>query len=362
MRVGVTLEQCWHRVPGGTAVAAVELTRALAERGDVELVGVSAWHRRARAAECAPPISVRALPLPRRALYESWHRLRWPAVQRATGPVDVIHATGVVMPPHTAPIVLTVHDLAYMHDPSHFTRRGLRFFDQALELARRDADLVLCSSDATRRDCITAGLRPERLRVVPLGVHARAATEDDITRVRRHHGLGRYVLWVGTVEPRKNLPTLIDAFRRLNRDEIDLVLVGPRGWNEDIGRHARGLDGRVHVLGFQPATDMGPLYAGADVFCFPSLREGFGLPVLEAMAQGTPVVTSSGTSTEEVAGEAGVLVDPRDPAALSMAIARILDDGDLAAALRTAGRARAAQYTWARTAAGTAAAYAELAP
>src|SRR5262245_16057847 len=110
-RVALTLEQCWHPVPGGTAVAALELTRALAARDDVEVVGVTAWHRAVAPALFRPPVQMRQLALPRLALYESWHYLRRPAVERATGPVDVIHATGWALPPRTAPLVTTIHDL-----------------------------------------------------------------------------------------------------------------------------------------------------------------------------------------------------------------------------------------------------------
>jgi glycosyltransferase involved in cell wall biosynthesis len=361
VRVAFTLEQCWHRVPGGTARAAIELAGALATRGDVELVGVSARHRRPPPSEWAPPIPVKGLPVPPKVLYETWHRARWPAVQRATGPVDLIHATGVAMPPPSAPIVLTVHDLAFLHEPAHFTRHGVAFFRRALELGRRDAAVVLCSSEATRRDCVTAGFAQGVLRVVPLGVDARPAPAADIARVLAAHGLGRYVLWVGTIEPRKNLPGLLDAWRRLGRADVTLVLVGPTGWNEDLARHLAGLEGRVRTLGFQPPAGLAALYAGAAAFCFPSLREGFGLPVVEAMAQGTPVVTSAGTSTEEVVGEAGLTVDPLDPAAIAAALGRVLDDEALAASLAAAGRARAATFTWARTAELTMAAYREVA-
>jgi glycosyltransferase involved in cell wall biosynthesis len=361
VRVAVTLEQCWHRVPGGTATAAIEVVRALQSRHDVELVGVSARHLRLPPDPWRPPIPTRPLPLPRVALYELWHRRRWPPVQRATGPVDVIHATGVALPPRTAPLVVTVHDLAYLHDPSHFTRHGLKFFQRALDLAKRDADIVLCSSTATERDCRAAGFDPARLRVVPLGVRAEPAAPASVTDVLGRLGLKRYVLWVGTIEPRKNLPTLVAAFRRLDRSDVDLVLVGPEGWNEQVGAHTDGIDDRVRVLGFLPPRDLAALYAGAAVFCLPSIREGFGLPVLEAMAQGTPVVTSRGTSTEEVAGTAGIVVDPLDAAAIAAALESVLDDDDLAARLSAAGRARAAEFTWERTAAATAEAYADAA-
>ena len=143
MRVALTLEQCWHRIPGGTAVAGIGMAHGLKERSDVDVVGVAARHPRPPKDGWDPGILVYQLPLPRPALYEAWHRLRRPKVQVATGPLDVIHATSIAMPPRSAPLVLTMHDLAFIHEPSHFTRRGLRFFHRGLELASKEADLEI---------------------------------------------------------------------------------------------------------------------------------------------------------------------------------------------------------------------------
>jgi glycosyltransferase involved in cell wall biosynthesis len=371
VRVAYTLEQCWHRVPGGTARAALEVAAELRSAGcsaagegeGVELLGVSARHRRPAPPEYRPTVPVRALPLPRRALYDAWHHLRWPAVQRATGPVDVIHATGIALPPRSAPLVVTVHDLAFLHEPANFTRRGVRFFRRALALATSQADLVLCSSAATAADCRRAGFAPDRLVVVPLGVRARPALPEEVEAVRHRYGLERpFVLWTGTVEPRKNLPVVVEAFRRLARPDLDLVLVGPAGWGPDLDGLLQPVAQRARVLGFLPRAELEAVYAAARVFCFPSLLEGFGLPVAEAMAQGTPVVTSQGTSTEEVAGGAALVVDPRDPAAVSEALALVLGDPAVAGRLAEAGRARAAELSWANTARLTLEAYRRVAP
>jgi len=230
-------------------------------------------------------------------------------------------------------------------------------FDRSLDVIRRRAALVLCSSQATMADCVAAGLDETRLRHVPLGVDVTPAGPDDVARVRRTYGLpDEHLLFVGTLEPRKNLRRLVDAHRQLP-DAPPLAIVGAAGWGDgdDVGE----LDAsRVRFLGFVPAADLGPLYASASVLCYPSLREGYGLPVLEAMAQGTPVVTSRGTSTEEAAGGAAVLVDPLDTGSIAAGIADALDRAGELAAL---GRARAAASTWAATAAATAAAYREVA-
>ena len=361
LRVAMTLEQFWHRVPGGTAVAAFEMARSVTQHG-IDLVGVAARHKEPFPEQWATPeIRIEQLPLPRVLLYEWWHRLRRPDVQRATGPVDVIHATTMAIPPKSAPLVVTIHDLAWLENPAHVTARGLRFFRRGFELAKRDADLVLCPSLATLNACADVGIDAPRLRHVPLGVTSVKAGEDEVARVRGQYELrGPYLMWTGTIEPRKNLKGLIDAYRLLERD-LDLVLVGPKGWNEDLDRLVGDLKGRVRVLGFVPDGDLRALYAGAEVFCYPSLLEGFGFPVLEAMAQGTPVVTSKGTSTEELAGSAGVLVNARESSDIAAGLTSVLDDQALAAKLVSEGLLRAAEYSWDRTAELLIEAYTEVA-
>jgi len=352
MRVAVTLEQLWHRVPGGTARATLDAVAAVAERGDVEQVGVGARHAHPPPAEWAAPIEVRALPLPRRLLYDAWQRLRAPVVERATGPVDLVHATAHVAPAARAPWVATVHDLHFLHEPGHFTRRGISVFRRFLALTRDEAALVLCPSEATRADCVAAGIDEGRLRVVSWATQRPPVRLEEVERVRRVHGLDRpFVLFSGTVEPRKNLGRLLEAFDRLDPVEADLVLVGPEGWREDLPAT------RARRLGFVSRVELDALYAAATIVCYPSLREGFGLPVLEAMAQGAAVVTSATTATAEVAGGAGVLVDPLDVDDIASALERLLRDPDERARLGLAARERAATFSWARTAAATVGAY-----
>jgi glycosyltransferase involved in cell wall biosynthesis len=280
--------------------------------------------------------------------------------------VDVVHATGIAMPPATRPVVSTVHDLAYLDYPEMFSRAGLRFFRRALELTLSDASLVLCSSLATLARCRDAGFDDARLRHVPLGVRVEPADEEAVWAVRDRYGLaGRYVLWTGTVEPRKNLRGLLRAFAHVE-PAVELALVGPSGWNEDLEGVLASLPGtvrsRIRRLGWVDRAELGALYAGASVFCFPSVLEGFGFPVVEAMAHGTPVVTSTGTSTEElVADGAGLAVTPTDVDAIADAVSQILADGELAARLATAGLERAAEYTWTRTAGLVESAYVDAA-
>lgn len=362
MRVAVTVEQSWHGVPGGIATSTVELLRALATHEDIELVGVAAWHRHPPPASFAPPVPVRHVPLPRRALYEAWQWLRQPVVERTTGRVDVVHDAGYVVPPSHAPLVATVHDLFFLTYPDHYTWHSRSVLRRGLELARRHARLVMCPSKTTMAACRDAGIGSERLREVPWGVHVRPLDPEYVDQIRRRYGLRRpFVLFCGTVEPRKNLPRVLAAFRALDRPELDLVLVGPRGWKQELHRDLASLGERVRRLGFVPREDLDAVYASAEVVVYPSLGEGFGLPVLEAMAQGVPVVTSAGTATEEVAGDAALLVDPTDTDAIAAAMERLLDDRALAARLGVAARERAATYSWARSAELAAAVYAEAA-
>lgn len=360
--VAVTLEQCWHDVPGGTATSALHTVAALQQGGRVDPVGVSARHRGPPRPPFRPAVPVRGLPLPRPLLYESWHRLRRPSLRRVLPEAQVGYVTGVAVPPADIPLVVTVHDLAFEHYPEHHTRQGRRFFRRAMQLTRDEAAMVLCPSEATRGDCERYGIDPGRLRIVPWGVDPVVVTDDEVNRVRDRYGLsGTFVLWVGTVEPRKNLGALIEAMERVGRGDVTLALVGPEGWNENLSALLDGRKTTVRALGFVPAADLHRLYAAAAVFCYPSLLEGFGLPVLESMAQGTPVVTSSGTATEEVLGPGGTAVDPGDVDAIAGAIAAYLDDEGLAAATGEAGRTHAAGFTWESTAAAVADALIEVA-
>ncbi len=339
-------------------MAASGAARALARRG-TDVIGVSALHRRPPGPGWTPPVPVVPLPLPRIVLYESWHRLRAPRVQRATGEVDVVHATSLAVPPRRPALVVTVHDLAFLHEPAMFTRRGVSFLRRGLQLTRAEADLVVCPSEASARDCEAAGIERARLRVVPLGVEARPVDAEEVRAVRRRYGIERsYVLWTGTLEPRKNLARVLEAWARL-RPDADLVLAGPRGWDRAV-TPPEDVAG-IHLVGFVPARDLHALYAGARLLLWPSLLEGFGFPVLEAMSHGIPVITSAGTSTEEVAGDAALLVDPRDVDAIAAAVARLLQDDTLATELGRRGLRRAAGFTWERTAEGLDRVYGELA-
>jgi glycosyltransferase involved in cell wall biosynthesis len=260
------------------------------------------------------------------------------------------------------PLAITVHDLLWLRLPQFFTA-PVRAYHRLSVPAVRSAALILTVSHRTREDVIEyLRVAPERVRVAQLGADPRFRPRPvDRDALRERFGIERrYVLAVATREPRKNLPALLTAFERLVRrvEDCELVLVGGRGWRSaELERTLAAVGERVRVCGFVTEDELVSLYCGAACFAFPSFGEGFGLPVLEAMACGTPVVTSDTTSLPEVAGDAGLLIDPHDPEALEDALARILASPELAARMRRDGLARAAQFSWERCARETAAAY-----
>jgi glycosyltransferase involved in cell wall biosynthesis len=350
LRVAYTLEQCWHRVPGGTAVAALEVVRRLADRNDVAPIGVAGRHRRPPGEAFTPPVPMCRLPVSRPVLYETWNRYEWPRIERSCEAIDLCHSTTAIPAATDRPHVVTVHDIEFVDTPTRFTRRGARVMARGLERCR-SADLVMCPSRTTFDRLVAAGFDGATIRIVPWGVSADPVTDDDRERVRRRHGLpADFILFVGTNEPRKNLSALAAAAVGIG---LPVVAAGADGWG---GR--AGADAAVRFLGFVAPGDLPALYELATVFAYPSLAEGYGMPVAEAMAYGTPVVTSAGTSTEEVAGGAAVLVDPTDVESIADGIQRALDrSGELAAA----GLARASELSWEHTVDATIATYREVA-
>ena len=268
------------------------------------------------------------------------------------------------------PLVVTVHDCFVLRTPEAFRRwMGTH---QRLTLPRlvRRAAAIIASSDATRRDVVELlGVSPERVHVIPCGVGTsyRPFAEDDprIRDVRDRYALPRrFVLTVGQLEPRKNVARLIQAVlaaaARPAANDMVLVHAGAPGWfADDVAEvmASAAAQRRVRFLGFVPEEDLPPLYAAADVLAYPSLGEGFGFPVAEAMATGTPVVTSAVTSMPEVAGDAALLVDPRSVDAIEEALLAAWTNEALRMRMRGAGIARSTRYRWDRVAETTAAVY-----
>jgi glycosyltransferase involved in cell wall biosynthesis len=364
LRVAYTLEQCWHRVPGGTATAALEVARLLIADPDIDLRPLAGRHRRPPEDPWRPDFEVAPLWFGRPLLYETWLRLGMPKVERATGEVDVCHATGLVPAPSRAPLVVTVHDLAFIRFPEMFTAHGVKVMKRSLDRIIERAAMVICPSDQTARDLLEVGLAADRIAVVPLGVRARPVSIEEVAGVRSELGLGDrpFALFVGTIEPRKNLVRLVRALASME-SRLPLVVAGADGWGAERSELAAVVDDddlEVRFVGLVSEAKLAALYAAAEVFAYPSEWEGFGLPVLEAMAYQTPVVTSRNTSTAEVAGGAAVLVDPFDVDSIAAGLAEALDP-DRRVGLIAAGLARVERRSWEMTAAATVEVYRQVA-
>lgn len=352
VRVAMVVEQMWQPVPGGSGTYITNLAHSLRAQG-VKVAGIAA--RRSHNDPGSSAVGLETMPvryanLPRPALYESWNRLHSPLAESILPASDLVHATTWAIPPTRKPLVVTVHDLAFLRNPEHFTKRGNSYFRKSLQRTIKEAQAVIVPSQATADDCYEAGIDSERVHVIPHGVSVQQVSASQIDLFRTAYGLSRpYVLWTGTREPRKNLPGLLHAFSRIAGEfpQLDLVLVGPSGWGDDaVERQLIQAIGtsRVHVLGHLAQDTLQQAYAGARAFVFPSYWEGFGLPVLEAMAHSVPVVTSLGTSTAEVAGDCGILVEPSDPDQIAAGLRRVLGREHDHFAL--AGYERAQAMTW----------------
>lgn len=364
-------------MPGGTGRYTARLSSELGRLfPDDDVVPFCAWHHRADVERVLNPLGLSSPParfaLPRFALYESWHRagippIGWlPALRRA----DLVHSPFVAVPPPSGkPLIVSVHDAGFAVHPESYTERGLSFHQRGVRVAARRADLVLTGSHAAADELVEHTPIPRhRIRVIPYGVDHEPAAPSDVEDTLAKFDLSGtpFVLWVGTIEPRKNVGTLVAAFAALARDtELphSLVLAGPQGWlSEDLigADDQRFLGRRLRVVGRVSDTELRALYAAADVFALPSRHEGFGIPTLEAMAQGTPVVCSDIPALREVSGGAARLVPPGLVDDWTEALTLILGDRSERDRLGAAGQAWAAEFSWARTARETRAVYADV--
>jgi glycosyltransferase involved in cell wall biosynthesis len=311
-----------------------------------------------RAAEAGPQAPLNMLPAttiptgdkPWRLRVLLAHWLRKP--QNRLLPADLFHATDNVLPflTHT-PSVFTLYDLGHQLFPQTQSSPNRLYLRLMLGCFLRHARRVIAISESTRRDAMRLyGLPAEKIVVIPLGVNSRfqPAQPAEILAIRTRYNLPeKFLLAVGTIEPRKNLAALLPVLQMDKR--LRLVIAGKRGWLADEFFHqldASGCHDRVMLLGRTPDEDLPALYSAARAFAFPSLYEGFGLPVLEAMACGTPVVCANTSSLPEVAGDAAILAAPNDPRAWQAAITRLWDDDNLHTDLSARGLQHAARFTW----------------
>jgi len=278
-------------------------------------------------------------------------------------PVDVLHVQFTSPPFSPCPVVVSIHDLSFEHLPQTFKWRSRKQLRITVRRSAREAAHVIALSEHARQDIVeTYGLAPEKVTAIPLAAadHFRPISDDEeLQRVRQTYGIvGEYILSVGAIQPRKNLSRLIDAYSRLRRATPEgnlpkLVLAGKCAWlYEETLRTIRELQvsDSVILTGYVPDSDLPGLYSGALCFVYPSYFEGFGLPPLEAMKCGAPVIVGNQTSLPEVVGDAGLLVDPFDADAIAGAIDRVIRDSNLRAELGRKGLARAQLFDWRETA------------
>jgi glycosyltransferase involved in cell wall biosynthesis len=352
VRAGVLVEQVLAPVPGGTGRYARELAAALAATAPAgsSVTGWTAWHRDPGPARIPGVAGPRRLPVPRRGLVAAWERGLGP------GPagLDVLHAPTPLAPPRRrTPLVVTVHDAVPWSHPGTLTPRGVSWHRAAIAAAVRSADRIVVPTHAVAAELAThvPDWWPEKVVVIGEGVPAALVTPppDAARRADRLDLPAAYLLSLATLEPRKGLDVLLAALADPAAPDLPLLLVGQPGWGGvDPLAAARELGlaaGRVRVLGRLPDADLAVVLHRAAALASPSRAEGFGLPLLEAMAAGVPVVTSDAPALVEVGGGAAVVVPRDDPAALARALAEVVEPAGRDARV-AAGRARAGRYSW----------------
>lgn len=314
---------------------------------------------------CAAHPNVRAVPIPLspRRLTQLWQRLRVPLpLELFAGPLDLVHSPDFVLPPTRARTIVTVHDLSFLVHPELTVPSMVRYLSSAVPRSVRRADSVLADSEWTKRDIVRLlGVDEARVATIYPGVtpEFRPLPAEATEPVRARLGLPKqFVLFVSTLSPRKNVERLVEAFALLIQEkriapEMALVLVGRRGWmDEPIFEAIRRLElgEQVRWLDYLDDKDLPAVYNLADATAYPSLYEGFGLPALEALACGSPVVTANNSSLPEAVGDAAVLVEAEQVGSIADGIARVLGDAELRARLREAGVSQAREFTWERAA------------
>lgn len=269
----------------------------------------------------------------------------------------IYHEPNYILKPFDGCSITTIHDLSYLHYPQYHPRERVRHLERELPKTLDRAQHIITDCQYIKNELISIlGVAADRISAVPLGVapHYRPRTQAEVQTVMQKHRLtyGQYLLAVGTLEPRKNLPGLIDAYMQLpirQRRLFPLVLVGGRGWQSNtLETKITRLEaaGELKHLGYLPSTELFAVYSGAAAFAFPSHYEGFGLPPLEAMASGVPVLASANSAMAEVVADAGILIDANDVDAIHGGLEKLLLDNQFRTKARHDGLLRAATFTW----------------
>lgn len=366
--VAIHVDQLWFKASGGIGTYIRNLVPGLA-RCDPSLE-LKLFHARFGPDAPSPERWIRDFWMQQldgsiRSLYPRWDVLGRPALPESLRSAEVVHATNHAAVPPAAPeqkLVVTVHDLAFEHFPNLFPRKWRLLYRLGLRAAVKRADAILTPSRSTADDVASrTKVDPARLHVVPLASSLASGTLDVAEVLARRRIRSPYVLFAGTLEPRKNLVRLVRAYRRVAATGLPhaLVLAGAMGWHhEDLMREiAKPGPGEVILTGLLAEADLDALYRGASAFAYPSLYEGFGLPVVEALALGVPVASSAVGAIPEIATGACIELTPEDPEQMAGAIGRLCQDTALRESLRDEGPRRTAELSWERTAQETLAVY-----
>ena len=294
------------------------------------------------------------------AIRLAWEQFFFPALVRRNQ-IDLLHSLHYTRPYLLGrPSVVTLHDMTFFLFPNLHTRAKRYYFPLAIRLSARSADALVADSESTRQDAIRIlGIDPAKIFTAHLGVDAAFRRIEDnavLKDVRQRYRLPeRFILYVGLVEPRKDLPLLVSAYHKISESgvRLPLVIVGRMGWGSDQVLDQiklLGLQDRILFTGYVPESDLPIVYNLASLAVYPTRYEGFGLPALEAMACGVPLITTAVSSLPEIVGEAGLLIPAQDEQALAQALLKLATDQDLQQQYRKRGPEQAAQFTWQRTA------------
>lgn len=307
-------------------------------------------------------IRLRHLRIPARVAVTAWEIMRFPRGERLVGNADVVHGTNFWIPPlKRRNGVVTIHDLTFLLYPEMVTPQVRRYRWIVPKVLER-CSLVITPAETIRQQVASElGFPADHIVVTPEGVRGRFMSAQRDRELERSLGIaGEYVLFAGTIEPRKNVERMVRAFASMDHNDLTLVIAGPPGWGGlDLPGLVRdlGIEERVVIKGYIPDGQLGALMAGALAFLFPSIYEGFGLPPLEAMAAGVPVVAGRAGPLPEVLGDAPIWCDPLEVDSIAAAIEVAVSDSEVREMAIDQGRQRASQYTWETTAAATLDAY-----
>lgn len=280
-----------------------------------------------------------------------WNRFHlWP-VERFTGRLDVFHSSDWTQPPSKAAKVTTVHDLTPIKFPQQHHPKIVKTHRRRLFWVKKQADMIIADSRSTKNDLVsTLGFKKDRIRVVYLAASKLFKPENDQKKVdsvlKKYQINSPFIFSLGTLQPRKNMPRLIKAFKKTRKKHslLQLAIAGSFGWGDKV----KPVEG-VNLLGFVPDEDLPAIFSAAKAFVYPSLYEGFGLPVLEAMQSGCPVITSNRSSLPEVAGKAAVYVDPESVDLIGKGISEVVGNSDLQKKMTQAGLKQSKKFSWKKT-------------